>query len=125
MGRSSSSSSYISSLTTSCSVTRSERPVRRLWISDARLADSTLASRLRSLLLEAAMYALYLDENMFQMMRENDAIPLLVFFVSPFGLDSLCRRNGSLGRHLLICFSSLDGRADDWKKTSLKLCFLK
>jgi hypothetical protein len=39
-------------------VTRNERPVLRLWISDALLADSIRASRLRSLLLEAAMYAL-------------------------------------------------------------------
>ena len=43
---------------TSCSVTRSDRPVRRLWISDARRADSTRASRLRSLLRDAAIYAL-------------------------------------------------------------------
>jgi len=54
---SSSSSSYISSLTTSCSVTRNDRPVRRLWISEALRADSTRASKLLSLLLEAAMYA--------------------------------------------------------------------
>lgn len=62
MGKSSSSSSYISSLTTSCSVTRNERPVRRLWISDARRADSTRASRLRSLRRDAAMYALNFDQ---------------------------------------------------------------
>lgn len=43
---------------TSCSVTRNDLPVRRLCISEALLADSTRASRLRSLLLEAAMYAL-------------------------------------------------------------------
>lgn len=32
--------------------------MRRLWISEARRADSTLASKLRSLRREAAMYAL-------------------------------------------------------------------
>jgi hypothetical protein len=52
---SSSSSSYISSFTTSDSVTLNARPVRRLWISDALRADSILASRLLSLLREAAM----------------------------------------------------------------------
>lgn len=43
---------------TSCSVTRNDLPVRFLCISDARRADSTRASRERSLLREAAMYAL-------------------------------------------------------------------
>ena len=58
IGKSSYSSSYISLLITSCSVSRKNRPVRRLCISDALRADSTRASRLRSPLRDAAIYAL-------------------------------------------------------------------
>ena len=97
-GRSSSSSSYISSLMTSCSVTLSDRPVRRLWISDALRADSTLASRLLSLLLEAAMYAL----SKCQWRRAKQVWgnrPFLILFMRPLRLDSLCGRHSSCRRH--------------------------
>ena len=64
----------------------------------------------------------------FKLMGRNDGIPLLIFLVSAFGLDSLCRRNGSLGRHLNDLLSVVErrnpeGGADDWNNTSLKLCF--
>ena len=98
-GRSSSSSSYISSLMTSCSVTRSERPVRRLWISEARRADSTLASRLRSLLREAAIYAL----RFWSVHRPKDEIlknqPLLVLLMGALRLHGFHRRECTSRRH--------------------------
>jgi hypothetical protein len=46
--------------------------VRRLWISEARLADSTRASRLRSLLLEAAIYALRHASIRYQKQTEHE-----------------------------------------------------
>jgi hypothetical protein len=83
---------------TSCSVTLNERPVRLLWISDARRADSTLASRLLSLRLEAAIYALHRRQRETREESRGDK-PFLILLMSSLCFDSLCRRNCSCGRH--------------------------
>jgi hypothetical protein len=73
--------------------------VRRLWISEARRADSTRASRLRSLLLEAAIYAL----RYWSVHRHKDRSlkdqPLLVLLVSALCLHGFHRRECTRGRH--------------------------
>jgi len=75
--------------------------VRRLCISEARRADSTLASKLRSLLLDAAVYALRYGQPLRQKRRLKDSSPLLVLFMRSLCLDSLDRReNSARRRHL-------------------------
>lgn len=85
---------------TSCSVTRNERPVRLLCISDARRADSTLASRLRSLLLDAAIYALRTDQQYSGSNTDRRCYePLLVLLVGPLRLYGLRWWDGALRGH--------------------------
>jgi hypothetical protein len=55
--------------------------VRRLWISEARRADSKRASRLRSLRRDAAIYALYELRQLQSLKGMDRRIPLLVLFV--------------------------------------------
>ena len=74
-----------------CSVIPKGCPVLRLWISDARRAELTLAGKIRSLRLDAALYALIYDQSSNQGPEIPCSVPLLVLLVLFLCLENLCR----------------------------------